>query len=51
LSVTPRKRLKVSFDRFASLFMSLNSIIDKKLVYAEKEIYNSINEILYPNLT
>jgi len=51
LSVTPRKKLKVSFEKFASLFKSLNSIIDKKLVYAEKELYNSINDSLYPKLT
>jgi len=50
LSVTPRKKLQVSFEKFASLFKSLNSIIDKKLVYAEKELYYSINNRLYPKL-
>ena len=47
---TPKEKLKVSFEKFASLFNSLNSIIDKKLVYAEKELYESINKSLYPKL-
>jgi len=50
LSVTPRKRLKVSFEKFVSLFKSLNSVIDKKLVYAWKELYETINNGLYPKL-
>jgi hypothetical protein len=50
LKKTPREKLKVSFDSFASLFKSLHSIIDKKLVYAEGYLYETINKNLYPNL-